>query len=291
MTYDAARRETILFGGTTGAEGSSYQQDTWRWNGSVWQELTSLITRPPSRDNHAMAFDRNRGLVTLFGGSGSAEQNTTWEWNGVAWSARNTPGPVGRTGSAMAFDSARNGVLLFGGYAPSGSPFSAQASFYSGPVPVFSTQPIGGRVPPGTNVQLSAATSSSNVTFKWSRNGYELFDGGRISGTTTPMLSISAITLADEGIYTLVIAGACGSQISQAARLLVGGCVADFDDGSGTGTPDNGVGIEDLLYYLSIYDAGVSQADVDDGTGTGHFDGGVGIEDLLYYLARYDAGC
>ena len=32
-------------------------------------------------------------------------------------------------------------------------------------------------------------------------------------------------------------------------------------------------------------------ADVDDGSGTGAQDGGVGIEDLLYYLARYVAGC
>jgi hypothetical protein len=30
---------------------------------------------------------------------------------------------------------------------------------------------------------------------------------------------------------------------------------------------------------------------VDDGTGSGTPDGGVGIEDLLYYLTRYDAGC
>ena len=60
---------------------------------------------------------------------------------------------------------------------------------------------------------------------------------------------------------------------------------------AGTGVPDGGVGIEDLLYYLSQYDDGTSAADVDDGTGTGVPDGGVGIEDLLYYLARYDAGC
>jgi len=68
-------------------------------------------------------------------------------------------------------------------------------------------------------------------------------------------------------------------------------CVADFDDGSGTGTPDGGVGIEDLLYYLTVYNAGVVRADVDDGSGTGTPDGGVGIEDLLYFLTRYNAGC
>jgi hypothetical protein len=68
-------------------------------------------------------------------------------------------------------------------------------------------------------------------------------------------------------------------------------CIADVDDASGLGSCDGGVGIEDLLYYLSVYDAGAIRADVDDGTATGTRDGGVGIEDLLYYLVRYDAGC
>jgi hypothetical protein len=68
-------------------------------------------------------------------------------------------------------------------------------------------------------------------------------------------------------------------------------CIADVDDGSGSGTPDGGVGVEDLLYYLGLFDAGAAAADVDDGTGTGQPDGGVGIEDLLYYLVRFDAGC
>jgi hypothetical protein len=69
------------------------------------------------------------------------------------------------------------------------------------------------------------------------------------------------------------------------------GCVADRDDGSGTGTPDGGVGIEDLLYYIVEFDSGAVGADVDDGSGTGTRDGGVGIEDLLYFLVRFDAGC
>lgn len=68
-------------------------------------------------------------------------------------------------------------------------------------------------------------------------------------------------------------------------------CVADLDDGSGGGHPDGGVGIEDLLYYLLLYDAGDIWADVDDGNGNGVLDGGVGIEDLLLYLTRYDQGC
>jgi hypothetical protein len=68
-------------------------------------------------------------------------------------------------------------------------------------------------------------------------------------------------------------------------------CVADVDDGSGTGTPDGGVTIDDLLYYLVIYGEGRPAADVDDGTGRGTPDGGVTIDDLLYFLTRYAAGC
>jgi hypothetical protein len=79
--------------------------------------------------------------------------------------------------------------------------------------------------------------------------------------------------------------------LDHATRFVGLRCVADIDDGSGSGTPDGGVGIEDLLYYLGQYDAGTSRADVDDGTSAGVPDGGVGIEDLLYFLFRYDAGC
>lgn len=69
------------------------------------------------------------------------------------------------------------------------------------------------------------------------------------------------------------------------------GCVADIDDGSGSGQCDGGVTIDDLLYYLIIFDEGDVRADVDDGSGTGTPDGGVTIDDLLYFLARFDAGC
>ncbi len=68
-------------------------------------------------------------------------------------------------------------------------------------------------------------------------------------------------------------------------------CVADVDDGTFNGQPDGGVTIDDLLYYLSIFEAGDVAADVDDGTFTGTLDGGVTIDDLLYFLSRFEAGC
>ncbi len=68
-------------------------------------------------------------------------------------------------------------------------------------------------------------------------------------------------------------------------------CPADLDNGSFTGTPDRGVDINDLLYFLAQYEAGGTRADLDDGSGSGTRDGAVDISDLLFFLARYEAGC
>jgi len=68
-------------------------------------------------------------------------------------------------------------------------------------------------------------------------------------------------------------------------------CPADLDDGSGTGVSDGGVDINDLLYFLSKFEAGSSCVDVDNGSLGGFPDGGVDINDLLYFLTRFEGGC
>ena len=68
-------------------------------------------------------------------------------------------------------------------------------------------------------------------------------------------------------------------------------CPADLDNGSASGTPDGGVDINDLLYFLARYEAGSTAADLDDGSGLGVRDGGVDINDLLFFLTHYEGGC
>lgn len=73
----------------------------------------------------------------------------------------------------------------------------------------------------------------------------------------------------------------------------VGGCIADGDNGSGTGTPDGGVDINDLLYFLNAFEAGSQNADLSDGTTGGcgtAIDGGVDINDLLCFLTHFEMG-
>jgi hypothetical protein len=68
-------------------------------------------------------------------------------------------------------------------------------------------------------------------------------------------------------------------------------CAADLDNGSGNGTPDGGVDINDLLYFLTEFEAGSTNADLDNGSNNGTPDGGVDINDLLFFLTHFEAGC
>ncbi len=70
------------------------------------------------------------------------------------------------------------------------------------------------------------------------------------------------------------------------------GCPADIDDGTGTGTSDGAITIDDLLYFLVAFENGTEGADLDnDGQDPGEPDGAVTIDDLLFFLFHFEAGC
>jgi hypothetical protein len=94
------------------------------------------------------------------------------------------------------------------------------------------------------------------MTYSWFRNGTEITDSdfGRIQGLGTDSLDIYPAYPSDFGYYHVEFTNACGT--SSGLRVRLGGCPADIDDGSGTGVPDDGVTIDDLLYYLALFEAG-----------------------------------
>jgi hypothetical protein len=122
MVYAIVQGEPccLLFGG--------YRQgaplgDTWRYLPATdtWQQLAG---GPPARDIHAMAWDRLRNVVVLFGGRSTSSffADDTWEFNcaTATWSQR-TPAnvPPARWNGTMDFDQSRGRTVLFGGYAGS----------------------------------------------------------------------------------------------------------------------------------------------------------------------------
>ena len=114
MVYDAARRQTVLFGG----KGSSGQlmNETWIWNGVDWKRLQTA-TAPDGRVGHAMTFDSHRGKVIMFGGAKTGSQlNDTWEWDGKIWGDVSPSNPPStRRDHLMVYDPVRRVVVLFGG--------------------------------------------------------------------------------------------------------------------------------------------------------------------------------
>ncbi len=121
MAYEASTQTVLLFGGGAGTGTQrSYFEDTWRWNGSAWQEVSE--PQPPvGRDLHTLTYDAARQRVMMFGGgrgTGTARgySNETFVWQNGAW-ADVTPMsvPTERDAHAAVYDPVRQGVVMFAG--------------------------------------------------------------------------------------------------------------------------------------------------------------------------------
>ena len=132
----------------------------------------------------------------------------------------------------------------------------------------------------------SASTDDHGVTdYRWNEGASILAQGpSPTAGVSLPV-----------GVHTIILTVSDSSLLTSTDQVVITidpyHCPSDLDDGSGTGTPDGGTDINDLLYFLARYEAGDSAADLDDGSGSGVPDGGVDINDLLFFLFHYEAGC
>ncbi|HLO40390.1 MAG TPA: S8 family serine peptidase [Phycisphaerales bacterium] len=117
---------------------------------------------------------------------------------------------------------------------------------------------------------FSVIASGTGLTYQWKK------DGDEIDGATGSSYNIPSATLFDEGEYSVVVTGTCGSIESQSATLSVN-CLADFD-GSGF------VDVEDYAAFIAAFEAGDMSADID---GSGFVD----IEDFSDFVPLFEAGC
>jgi cysteine-rich repeat protein len=121
MTYDAARRQIVMFGGLgiNANHVSEEQSDTWLWDGTTWTQVFPAHS-PPARTRFELAYDSARQRVVLFGGCVNATDalDDTWEWDGTDWTQvivstapTVTTCPLAK-GHAMAFDATRGRMVL-----------------------------------------------------------------------------------------------------------------------------------------------------------------------------------
>lgn len=110
LTYDAARGQTVLFGGFDTDE----IRDTWLWNGLSWTQHPMTAADPPAIFAPTMGYDWANDVVILFGTPSANESPKTWMWDG-AWhditnALLDTP-PLMPTGT-LTWHAARKSLLL-----------------------------------------------------------------------------------------------------------------------------------------------------------------------------------
>lgn len=85
---------------------------------------------------------------------------------------------------------------------------------------------------------------------------------GAVAGCGAAGGVIAGPSAADASIYDCVVTNSCGSADSATATLAVGTCCpADLDNGTGRGTPDGGVDINDALFFLTRVKAGYGEGE------------------------------
>ena len=93
-----------------------------------------------------------------------------------------------------------------------------------GPVaPSISGQPASTTIYAGKTITLTATgiNGTPTLTYQWQFGGANLNDGGNISGSHTPTLTISNVVTADSGTYTLQVSNPVGTTPSSNAVVLV----------------------------------------------------------------------
>lgn len=113
---DADLTGLLMFGGNLGQ--NTFVDELWKFDGSVWVNLTPASGSPSARISHAAAFDVARQRLVIFGGwDTNATLADTWEWDGTTWTQITPPSsPPARRWAEMVFDFQSLSIIMFGGY-------------------------------------------------------------------------------------------------------------------------------------------------------------------------------
>lgn len=143
--------------------------------------------------------------------------------------------------------------------------------------PFISGQPQGADVAAGLAIRLGVeVTTGGSISYRWRRNGVNLFASPRYLGVNTGLLTILTDDPNDSGLYSAVTTNACGTTTSVAAQVTVF-CAADFNQ-------DGGIDGSDVAAFFENWEQGEMSADV-------NADGGIDGSDVDFFFDRWERGC
>lgn len=312
MYYDAFRQRRVMYAfGPVVNPSDSPTPAFWEWNGTQWiAALADLAGTWQSSQqpfpygafaSNTWAYNPSTrkgesGLMTVIPPGGGGTWSGTYTYDGLSATRRLTNNSFGRSNAAQVWDAKRRCMVIFGGQetypgSPAqGRPTNTTFERHAAAGPVILDHPWDAAVAPRSALTLRVvAAGDPTLQYRWKKNGTPLTDGAGISGAFTSTLAFASIAPGDSGLYSCQVSNGCASVESRQAN--VSACAVDLDDGTGTGTRDAAVGIEDLIYFLAAFERGDAGVDLDDGTLSGTPDGGVDVADLVYFLVHFEEGC
>jgi hypothetical protein len=82
-------------------------------------------------------------------------------------------------------------------------------------------QPLNQTIVQGTNAVFSISATGVITGYQWQRNGVNITDGVKYSGTGTPILTVLNVAVTDAASYRCIVTGTCGTQTSNLGVLTV----------------------------------------------------------------------
>ena len=175
---------------------------------------TLTVNAPPVITTHPISATVVAGSPVSFSilADGTAPLSYQWKKDGV-----DIGGATSATYSiaaTVAGDTGDYSVVVTNSY---GSATSNPAKLTVNVPPTITTQPAATSVVAGATVTFTAGASGPGpFSYQWRRNGVD------IPGANQSSLTLSSVTAANAGNYTVVITNAYGSVVSNAASLTVG---------------------------------------------------------------------
>jgi uncharacterized repeat protein (TIGR03803 family) len=115
-------------------------------------------------------------------------------------------------------DGALYGTTTSGG--PDGQGTIFRVSFTT--APEITSQPVNQTVVAGANVSFNVADfGASPLFYQWQKNSNNLTDGGDLSGSATRILTLTNVSVADSGSYSVIVSNSLGAVSSDSALLTV----------------------------------------------------------------------
>jgi len=224
----------LCFGENVNAAGVAELGYTWNTNSAatynfhsglypvpgVWSYV-ALVIQTNQATLYLYYIDPNTGLPDLYSAINPVPNGP----EPFAGATNTTIGTDLYNGTTRAFNGTIDEVAVFNS-ALSGTQILGQFSKATGIGPVapsISGQPGSTTVYAGKTVILTASgiNGTPTLTYQWQLGGANLNDGGNISGSHTPTLTITNAVAADSGTYTLLVSNPVGTTPSSNAVVSV----------------------------------------------------------------------